>query len=277
MKLASAMRFGGQLVEATACDYNSYKHLGLLCPECKASVFLVRQTKRAIREKLIDVPAHFSHFKQDRESAKVCELRVRNYTQTEIDRATISARNQRLKFFQRWFAKCIKETKISSDKSTFGEIIEGHYQLYYSNPKYREDIEKVYQAVKELLSDKGYLEFQLDILMNSLKDNEFDTNYGYPTETTQQFIEGLRSSIDYAKHKEICREAMQYALTPRCSPFARAICFNAVVRIANRKGSLETVFDVNSRENIIIYLDNFTVAICFVNWAEKFSQLTLNH
>jgi hypothetical protein len=45
--LASSIRFGGLLVEASDCDYTSFKHLGLLCPICKRSVFLVGAKQRA--------------------------------------------------------------------------------------------------------------------------------------------------------------------------------------------------------------------------------------
>jgi hypothetical protein len=53
MLLASSIRYGGILVEAPECDYNSFKHLGLLCPICKRSVFLVAPKMRPAHNRKI--------------------------------------------------------------------------------------------------------------------------------------------------------------------------------------------------------------------------------
>jgi hypothetical protein len=77
MKFAASMRYGGELVEASECNYDDYKHLGLLCPECKSSVFLVAGSMRSRKEKTFDVSAHFSHFKNVAPTlVQKCELRV---------------------------------------------------------------------------------------------------------------------------------------------------------------------------------------------------------
>ena len=108
MKYAAAMRFGGQLVEAIACDYNDYKYLGLLCPACKDPIFLRAESVRFAGEKEIKISPHFSHFPaKDATLAKICEQRVAQYTEAEIQKRVSQARGQRLKFFQRWFWDCL--------------------------------------------------------------------------------------------------------------------------------------------------------------------------
>jgi hypothetical protein len=96
MKFAASIRYGGELVEPQECDYNDYKYLGLLCPECKSPVFLVKSQVRSRLEKTYAVSAHFSHFKEvDPTYAQKCELRVSNYDDREMEKrkaiASVSA------------------------------------------------------------------------------------------------------------------------------------------------------------------------------------------
>lgn len=63
MRYAESIRYGGQLIEAQDCDHDSYKMLGLLCPECKSPVFLRTKHERLIKGKYHPVEPTFSHFK----------------------------------------------------------------------------------------------------------------------------------------------------------------------------------------------------------------------
>ena len=104
MKYASAIFYGGQLVDAADADYDSYKDLGLLCPNCKSPVFLQAVLKRQSGKTLAEIPAHFKHFKaKDSALVKECEARVAKYDVKEIQRRATQARNQRLKLLQRQF------------------------------------------------------------------------------------------------------------------------------------------------------------------------------
>lgn len=101
MKYASAIFYGGQLIDAADADYSSYKDLGLLCPHCKAPVFLQAISKRQVSSTLLEIPAHFKHFKvKDPALAKECEARVAKYDAKEIQRRAAQARNQRLRLLQ---------------------------------------------------------------------------------------------------------------------------------------------------------------------------------
>lgn len=104
MKLASSIRFGGQLVDAADCDYQDYKALQLLCPACKQPVFLQGDSLRNLKDKTISIPAHFKHFPfVDPALVADCEARVAKYDQKEITKRAAIARNQRLKVFQKYF------------------------------------------------------------------------------------------------------------------------------------------------------------------------------
>lgn len=104
MRYASAMYFGGQLIEATDADYDSYKSLGLLCPNCKSAVFLQAISQRQVGSTLVEIPPHFKHFKaKDPALVKECEARVAKYDAKAIQRRAALARNQRLRLLQRKF------------------------------------------------------------------------------------------------------------------------------------------------------------------------------
>ena len=104
MQYGSSMFFGGQLIDAADADYNSYKDLGLLCPNCKEPIFLQAISQRQMGDTLTQIPAHFKHFKVKAPAlVKECESRVRQYDTSEFQRRASQARNQRLKLLQRHF------------------------------------------------------------------------------------------------------------------------------------------------------------------------------
>lgn len=109
MKLAASLYYGSQLIDAESCDYVTYKELGLLCPHCKEAVFWQAFHERQAFGKIVQVPAHFKHFKhKDAALVKICEARVAQYDQAEIQKRATQARNQRLKLFQRHFWNIIR-------------------------------------------------------------------------------------------------------------------------------------------------------------------------
>lgn len=65
MQLASSLRYGGLLVKAVDCDHEAYRNLGLVCPNCHESVFMVQEHIRYFEEtdKTVKVIQHFSHRK----------------------------------------------------------------------------------------------------------------------------------------------------------------------------------------------------------------------
>lgn len=104
MRLASSIKYGGQLIDAADVDYQAYKHLGLLCPNCKDPVFLQGASERTHKDKVLAIDPHFKHFRvKDPALVKECEARVAKYDFKEIQRRATIARNQRLKTLQRHF------------------------------------------------------------------------------------------------------------------------------------------------------------------------------
>lgn len=105
MELAAAMKYGGELVAAKDCTYDSFKELVPLCPECKEPVYLrVGGDRTSTKGKEYQIGPHWCHFKgTSAEQVAACENRVNGYTEGDRQRIATQARGQRLKLLQRWF------------------------------------------------------------------------------------------------------------------------------------------------------------------------------
>ncbi len=103
MKFATSLGLLGELKSAEDCNYSSFKDLGLICPHCKQSVYLVDKHERSASNRVLKsgrtvpvrhatVNSHFVHHSLDTD---LCELKDKSISpQTIIHRATV-ARNQR--------------------------------------------------------------------------------------------------------------------------------------------------------------------------------------
>ena len=105
MKHAAAMKYGGELVAAEDCTYDSFKELVPLCPNCKEPVFLrIGGDRLSVKGNEYMVGPHWCHFKGvSAEQIAGCEARVSGYTESDRQRIAAKARGQRLKLLQRWF------------------------------------------------------------------------------------------------------------------------------------------------------------------------------
>ena len=99
------MKYGGELVAAEDCDYDSFKELVPLCPNCKEPVFLrIGGDRLSVKGNEYKVGPHWCHFKGiSAEQVASCESRVSGYTEQDRQRIAAKARGQRLKLLQRWF------------------------------------------------------------------------------------------------------------------------------------------------------------------------------
>lgn len=140
MRTASSIRYGGMLVESSECDYNSFKHLGLLCPICKRSVFLVKETTRSATERKLkdgsttqvkgsNVSSYFAHHPEvDKNIVNDCELRSSQITSTQRLLAHTVARNQRQKILKCHITKMLKSSPALAYMENYRFIVEGSWK-----------------------------------------------------------------------------------------------------------------------------------------------------
>jgi hypothetical protein len=134
---ALTMRYGGMLVHAEKCDHTSYKHLGLLCPNCNRPVYLAEESVRDNHTRKIGkegekreisvlgsyTPKHFRHFPDvDRATVEDCELRIRSISTERRAQVANKARLQRQKIFAAHFWKIVQCSILIEDR------IESHCQ-----------------------------------------------------------------------------------------------------------------------------------------------------
>jgi hypothetical protein len=125
MKSASAMKYRGELVDAVDCDYDSFKELVPLCPNCKEPVFLrIGGQRESVKGKAYQIGPHWCHFKGiSKEQVASCESRVNGYSEKDKQRIASQARGQRLKLLQRWFAKILQSNPFLNSAFECEEVL----------------------------------------------------------------------------------------------------------------------------------------------------------
>lgn len=213
MKYASAMRFGGELVEASECDYEDYKYLGLLCPECKDPVFLRGEGTRVLKGGEVKVGACFCHFPgKDPSLIAQCENRVKKYTTQEITTIKAKAKGQRLKLLQRWFWQIIsshpKFNNISAADENIKRWYSGKYYLF------QETIDMSTDAFRAKVENKDVVRSLLHFISepkekcNPYLFTIFFAGLENPQDVIRQM--NLISQADIRIHKEICIEVIDF-------------------------------------------------------------------
>lgn len=111
MKYAKSIYRGGEVVDASICDYDSSKKLGLICPFCQESLYLRSGATYQRDNKKIITPPAFCHYQAEKTTAEDCELRSeRKDGQDYLQKLRIEARNQRLEIFNERFWEIVVAT-----------------------------------------------------------------------------------------------------------------------------------------------------------------------
>jgi hypothetical protein len=122
------MYFGGEIISATDCNYQTSRDLGLVCPFCSSAVFIRSESVREIKGKLQLVRPYFAHYPSGSPDNWDCEKRSRTKQgREEVERIKVQARNQRLKLYNAhlWdmFAtdRNVSHQKLNKVRSRFGD------------------------------------------------------------------------------------------------------------------------------------------------------------
>lgn len=173
MQLASSIRYGGLLVNASDCNYEDYKNLGLVCPNCHESVFLIQEHDRHYKTKKTSViAAHFNH-RPDKSTQAIalCELRVKQISAAEIKRRENASRNQRLRLFNRhlWniLTMCYKLEHFAPQQ----QLVEQGFIKVCPDPQIALQIKKSYTSLlsQMLAKESDRLISQSEQFINDLR------------------------------------------------------------------------------------------------------------
>lgn len=210
MQLASSMRYGGLLVNASDCNYEDYKNLGLVCPNCHESVFLIQEHDRHYKSsKTSKVAAHFSHRKEKSAQAiALCELRVNQISAAEIKRRENASRNQRLRLFNRhlWniLTTCYKLDAFSQRQ----QLVDVGFAKVCPNAQVALQIKKGYTSLlsQMLANERERIVFQAEQFINDLRSQV--TQEQQLHENLQPIIALWRQAIDCKMQVEIYKEVI---------------------------------------------------------------------
>lgn len=289
MKYASSIRFGGQLIDAVDCDYQDYKRLGLLCPECKDPVFLRAEGTRQQNGKEVKIGAHFCHFaEKNPEQAKVCEKRVGGYTQADIDKAVAKARGQRLKLLQRWFWSVLSENPQFKKGRQIGEEL-GWYEPLGDTPSELDVLWK--QTANESLEE------DTEEIVSALKQDgakqSIENIVSSMAEWARRVIDGgedliwmqiqgkihflLISRLDIRQHQCICLEVVEFLLSRKQRHLLKDLILSVnglgeMIYELPDSWAQSVAVDCKASTKIDLYL--LLDIICSVPWADEFARLS---
>jgi hypothetical protein len=224
MLTASAMRYGGPLVDAVDCNYNSFKDLGLTCPFCKQTVFLVGSTSREAHDRkrkdgttvsvkaVETIVAHFKHHK-DVDSARVadCELRSSKLTQFQRKKTYAAARNQRSRIFQRrmWQMLQSSVTYRVGDDISLAAIF-----AYNFGPKAPGAIRLLVSSISDAFRDENLPEAKqrLSHHFEALLSESSDFRSDMPDDLAAD-MQAWSQSVHQQLQIEICSEVIDFLAT----------------------------------------------------------------
>jgi len=271
MKLAKAMRYGGEPIDAADCDYSDFKSLIPLCPNCSEPVFLRKDSDRISKlGKEFKIPQHWSHFGSTSEEQKAaCEARVSSYTEADRQRIQSQARGQRLKLIQRWFWRVWRERNFNETVDSLMSL-KAHVDSAFLGELF------CFQPLKESISKR-------------LKASE--VNMLTPTgDGNQEQIESIQaelSALDMGLHRSITSEVLDFLYSRKNRDLLEeAFCCCLAYSIGNstdeeakqlvaeitRATHPDTISDLCS-ECVLMAIEVFIGTLFGVPWASEFARL----
>ena len=298
MKLAAAMKYGGELVNAEECDYDSFKQLVPLCPNCKEPVFLrVGSDRLSVKGKEFKIGPHWCHFKGiSAEQVASCESRVSGYTENDRQRIAAQARGQRLKLLQRWFwsvytdsfysflgkdsAHISQYPNVESLRSDIGILSRRHSEsmLNPNNPPFLDRTvlnraaAKIVQLSEDLSSFDSYISGYVASVSAAMSRSLF-VDYAMQNamdSLTKAFFTRPRS-VDSDLQQKIIPEVVGFLTAKRQQSLLTSI---ALMHCWFNSKAAESMANANAKNELALAIALMVVQqIVFTPWAAEFQRL----
>jgi uncharacterized Zn finger protein (UPF0148 family) len=245
MKEAQSMRYGGLFVQASECDYTSFKHQGLLCPCCKKTVFLVAGSERSphqralkngsVREvKSAKVDAYFAHHPDtEKASVEACELRSTQITQAQKALIAAQARGQRQKALQAHCWKILKTSIKLADIDTTPKLLYSFWEQATSHYKEEKAAKRMYQLLISNLCDQFRIAGQLAHTKSTLGNGidkwfEETQDSSFVPISMIPLFEVWRSQLDRKMQEAIACEVLDFVCQIRQNGILSALIENGI-------------------------------------------------
>lgn len=228
MKYASSIRYGGQLIEAIDCDYDSYKDLGLLCPECKDPVFLRANTTQFRSGKEVAIASHFAHFPgKDPALVLACENRVKQYDAKELEKRARQSREQRRRLFNQHFYKIISKSigfddamiEITKKDPEATKIVNNLIRVFSEKEvqaSLKVSLSNMVDKISSMISNTDCEEITESLVIGFAKKRYKKRLYGKTIGET--FAKYSFKKYDFKMHRMITREIIDFLSTKGAIP-----------------------------------------------------------
>ncbi len=261
MQLASSIRYGGLLVNAADCDHEAYRNLGLTCPHCHESVFLVQGHERYYQKtsKVIEIASHFCHRPdKNKEAIALCELRSRQITSAEIQKRETKSKNQRLQLFNRYLwsilSTCYKLKKFEQKQHS----VNTGFNNICKSAEMKERVLKDYKSffIGAISSYKDNIISEADFFITDLMKKVSNDKLVF-----QEELKGIlvlwRQQIDAKMQVEIYREAVSCLLQRKHLPILEKLIIASldnfvIVNVLSRG------LDIKNKDALQIFNSFFT-------------------
>ena len=261
MQYAASIKYGGLLVNASECDYEAFRNLGLTCPHCHESVFLVQGHERHYKKtsNTTEVASHFCHRPDKNQDAiALCELRSRQITSTEIQRRETKSKNQRLQLFNRhlWniLLTCYKlkhfEEKQQSLDSGFRSVCKSDPNATVVKNAYKDFlIGHIYSYSGSIISEA---DFFFSDLMKKISDDKLVLQ-----EDLKAILTLWRQQIDAKMQVEIYKEAVTCLLQKKHLPILEKLIVASLSNLVTIT-ALSVDLNLGDSDRLQIYNSFFT-------------------
>lgn len=232
MKVAKAMRYGGELIAAADCDYDDFKKLIPLCPECSEPVYLrAGSDRKSSKGKPYKIPKHWSHFNSVSEEQKAaCEARVSSYTEKEEKAIASKARGQRLKLLQRYFFDIYTASESGENRNqAFNMVVDQWAKGKKQKRKIKKEIRQVSRMALppfrkaldstsiNLLTEAFFSKENLEDRKKVLKSRFVQAGHS-PSFVDAKALDdkyGKLFDLDMQMHKRICAEISSFLMAKK--------------------------------------------------------------
>ncbi|MDJ0715751.1 MAG: hypothetical protein QNJ54_16220 [Prochloraceae cyanobacterium] len=194
MKYAKSIYYGGTIISAWECDYNTSRKLGLSCPICSEAVFLKARNSQTLTP-------HFSHYKFANNILD-CENRIKTPAgKKAIEGIELEAKKQRLSIYNKYLWLLIlkdcqfKKSSLLSLRKFMGQKRIEFYSKEFRK-EWRENYRDFYKDMKKLVdvAAKGGRIHYDSLMQKGIEEQE----------------KYFQTKCDLRLHLLICQEICQY-------------------------------------------------------------------
>lgn len=269
---------GGILADASICDYESSRKLGLVCPFCSEAVFLRRGSEYDRNGKPVKISPAFCHYGIEGSTGEECELRsIRKEGERYLQNLEIQARNQRLELYNKRLWEVMKQewhvTSLKEVKQAFAGWAEQRAKKYQ-----KEIAQNIDLYLRE--ADKQWEFTQKDLTVNPSREDI------YVWSEAERIMSALKfSSFDREMHKLIYKEIIRFVST-NSGKYAFnniflllliQLCANAWVEIARTPAKSNLIIGACAKKVKIIKENTFPIGVVILivqtNWIKLFYSL----